>query len=187
MQSNKVITIKKLSLKAQIWAIIFAVISAVVIPQLFHIMGAISGMGTSLGEIFLPMHLSIIFVGLLAGPLTGAISGFLVPLVSYGLTGMPTLHMLPFMMVELFAYGLCAGCLKNVKFPNVGKVFLVQIAGRVMRAVAILLAIYVFGYDKIGVASIWMSIPKGVVGIVLQLVLIPLLLYRLKDFLKNDE
>ena len=187
MQLSKAITIKRLSLKAQIWATIFAVISAVVIPQLFHIMGAISGIGTSLGEIFLPMHLSIIFVGLLAGPLVGAISGFLAPLVSYALTGMPTLYMLPFMIVELFGYGLCAGYLKNVKFSNVGKVFLVQIAGRVMRSVAILLAIYVFGNDKIGVASIWMSIPKGIAGIVLQLVLIPLLLYRVKDFSKNDE
>jgi len=43
------------------------------------------------------------------------------------------------------------------------------------------------GTELVTSASIWMSIPKGIVGIVLQLVLIPLLLYRVKDFSKNDE
>ena len=187
MKNTNAIVIEKFSIKKQALATIFAIIAAVVIPQFFHVMGRISGTGTSLGEIFLPMHLPIIFVGLLAGPFAGAVSGFLAPAVSFALTGMPTAVMLPFMMIELCAYGLCAGLLKNFKSPITVKVLLVQIVGRFIRAIAILLAVYAFGYDQIGVASIWLSIPKGIFGIVLQLVLIPLLLYRVKDFLKNDE
>ena len=67
-----------LSFKAQTLATIAAIVGAVVVPQFFHMLGAISGLGTALGETFLPMHLPIILVGLLAGPYAGAIAGLLV-------------------------------------------------------------------------------------------------------------
>lgn len=98
-------------------------------------------MGTSLGETFLP----IIPVGLLAGQYAGAISGLLGPLCSFALSGMPSAVMLPFMMVELCVYGLTAGILRNVKLPTIVKVVIAQIAGRAVRAGAILLEVNVFG------------------------------------------
>lgn len=58
----------RLSVKVQTLATIAAIIGAVVVPQIFHTLGAVSGLGTALGETFLPMHLPIILVGLLAGP-----------------------------------------------------------------------------------------------------------------------
>ena len=61
------ITREKISLKAQAIGTIIALISAVALPQIIHVIGAVSGMGTSLGEALLPMHLPIILVGLLAG------------------------------------------------------------------------------------------------------------------------
>ena len=61
----------RLSLKAQTLAAAAAVAGAVVLPQFFHAAGAAVGAGTALGEVFLPMHLPIILVGLLAGPLRG--------------------------------------------------------------------------------------------------------------------
>ena len=172
---------QKLSIKTQALAAIGAVASAVILPQLFHLMGAISGTGTALGETFLPMHLPIILAGLLAGPYVGAVSGLLAPLLSFALTGMPTAAMLPFMMIELCVYGLTSGLLWNVKMPTVAKVALAQIAGRGVRAVAILLAVYAFGNNAIPVAIIWNSIAAGVFGIVLQLVFIPLVVYRVKN------
>ena len=182
------ITIRKtLSIKKQIVATIIAIASAVLIPQFFHLLGRASGLGTSLGEIILPMHLSILVVGLIAGPYAGAITGLVSPVISFALTGMPTIVMLPFMVVELFGYGLSAGLLKNVKCATTIKVIIAQVAGRVIRAIAILLAFYAFGYAKVGVATIWLSIPKGLLGILLQLVLIPLFVYRVKEFTKNDD
>lgn len=53
----------RLSLKIQTLAAAAAVVGAVAVPQLFHVMGAVSGLGTALGETFLPMHLPIILVG----------------------------------------------------------------------------------------------------------------------------
>ena len=88
-QITKTYGIKKLSVKRQVFATIGAIAAAVVLPQLFHVVGMVSNMGTALGETFLPMHLPILLVGLIAGPYAGAIAGLLSPLVSFGLTALP--------------------------------------------------------------------------------------------------
>jgi hypothetical protein len=176
----------KLSVKTQTLATSGAIVGAVVLPQLFHVMGAMSGLGTALGETFLPMHLPVILVGLLAGPYAGAVSGLLSPLVSFALTGMPTAAMLPFMMIELCCYGLFSGLLRNVNIPTIVKVLLTQIGGRAVRAVAILFATYVLGSTKIPVSIIWTSIVAGIFGIVLQWALLPLIVYRVEN-VSQDE
>lgn len=53
---------------------LLAVLAAVAVTQVFHLLGAASGLGTALGEAFLPMHLPVILVGLLAGPYEGGLS-----------------------------------------------------------------------------------------------------------------
>lgn len=176
----------RLSVKVQTIATILAIAGAVAVPQLFHLLGAVSGLGTALGETFLPMHFPIILVGLLAGPYAGAISGLLGPLMSFALSSMPSAAMLPFMMIELCVYGLSAGLLRNVKMPTIGKVLAVQVAGRAIRAAAILIAVYAFGNDSIKVAAIWNSISAGIFGLVLQWTLLPLIIYRVEN-IKNKN
>lgn len=176
-----------LSVKAQALATLAAVIGAVAVPQMFHALGAISGLGTSLGEAFLPMHLPIILVGLLAGPYAGAIAGLLGPLASFALSGMPGSTMLPFMITELCAYGLIAGLLRNMKMPTIAKIVAVQVAGRAARAAAVLSAVYIFGNESVRVASIWMSIVTGVFGLVLQWALLPLIVYRVENLKRNEK
>ena len=171
----------KLSVKVQTLATVGAIAGAVILPQFFHLMGAVSGLGTALGDAFLPMHLPIILAGLLAGPYVGAIAGVLSPLISFALTGMPTAAMLPFMMIELFVYGLTSGLLRNAKLPTIAKVVIAQIAGRAIRAIAILIAVYAFGHTAIPVPVIWNSIVTGLFGIVLQWALIPLCVYRVEN------
>lgn len=177
----------KVSVKVQtIWAIV-AIAGAVAVPQIFHVLGAASGLGTSLGETFLPMHLPIILAGLLAGPYAGAAAGLLGPLASFALTQMPGAVMLPFMMIELCAYGLFAGLLRDVKLPTVVKVLTVQIAGRAVRAAAILISVYAFGNEAIKVATIWKSIGTGLFGLALQWALIPLIIYRVENLKKHEK
>lgn len=176
-----------LSVKAQTFATVAAIVGAVAVPQLFHAMGAITGLGTALGETFLPMHLPIILVGLLAGPYAGAISGFLGPLCSFALSGMPGIAMLPFMMIELCAYGLFAGLLRNAKLPTLAKVIVTQIAGRVVRAIAVLIAVYALGNETIRVASIWTSVSTGLFGLVLQWAFLPLIVYRVENMKAHED
>lgn len=174
------ITSKKLSVKTQTIGALIALVSAVALPQFVHVVGAASGIGTSLGEIFLPMHLPIILVGLLAGSYAAGIAGLLSPLVSFTLTGMPSSVMLPFMMIELCVYGICAGLLKDMKLPTIAKVLIAQITGRLVRAGAIAIGFYAFG-TQVNPAVALTSITAGLFGITLQLVIIPLAVYRLKE------
>jgi hypothetical protein len=185
--SNVTVARPRLSVKVQTLATFAAIAGAVIVPQIFHILGAISGLGTALGETFLPMHLPIILVGLLAGPYAGAISGLLGPLLSFALTGMPGKVMLPFMMIELCIYGLTAGLLRDVKLPTLLKVLISQVAGRAVRAAAILLSVYAFGNANIHVAVIWNSIKTGAFGLVLQWSLLPLIVFWIENMKKNED
>lgn len=180
-------TNKRLSVKVQVVATIAAIVGAVAVPQIFHLFGVVSGLGTALGEAFLPMHLPIILVGLLAGPYAGAVAGLFGPLVSFMISGMPGIAMLPFMMIELCAYGLCSGLLRNVKMPTIAKVVITQFAGRAVRAIAILLAVYVLGNESVSVATIWMSAVTGIFGLALQWAFIPLAVYRVENLKKNEK
>lgn len=178
------ITKQKLSLKAQTAGAILAMLSAVALPQLVHLLGGSMGVGTALGEMLLPMHLPIILAGLLIGPYAAGIAGLLSPLVSFALTGMPMAAMLPFMMIELAVYGICAGILKDAKMSDIPKVLLTQLAGRAVRGIAIITGFYCFN-TVIKPEIILTSIKVGVVGIILQLILIPLIVSALRKADKN--
>ena len=84
------------------------------------------------------------------------------------------------MMIELCVYGICTGLLKDVKIPVIAKVLFAQIAGRVIRAGAIATGFYAFG-ATVNPSVVLTSITAGLFGIILQLVIIPLAVYRLKE------
>lgn len=176
---NTIALNKKLSVKAQTIGALVAVAAAVALPQLVHLIGANIGMGTGLGEMLLPMHLPIILAGLLAGPFAAGIAGALSPVLSFLLTDMPTAAMLPFMVIELCAYGVFAGVLRTAKIPSVAKVLAVQVIGRAVKAAAILIAFYAFS-GSVQPAVIVTSITAGLVGIAVQLIAVPLILRAIK-------
>ena len=178
MTSSIVINRPALSVKKQILAVILACAVAVVLPQLLHLIGRLTGTGMMLGTMFSPMHFPIIFVGLIAGPFVGAISGILAPVISYALTGMPLATMLPLMIVELFGYGLAAGFLRNIRLNNFAKVFITMIFGRVLRFAACVFMFYVLSKSEIAIFEIWQSVPKCLPGIILQIIALPLLVYK---------
>lgn len=175
------IALQKEAIKTKSIAILTAIVFAVALPQLFHALGLISGMGTSLGQAFLPMHLPILLVGLIAGPIVGTVVGALSPLLSFALSGMPVAGMVPFMMVELAGYGLAAGLLGKTKMPVIVKLLLAQIVGRAIRAAAVLIAVYGMGSETVAISSIWMAIASGLPGLVLQWCLIPLAVFWLEN------
>lgn len=168
------------SLRGKLVLTICAIAGSVALPQLVHLIGAASGLGTALGEAFLPMHFFVFLVGLLAGPAAGTVTGACAPLISCLLSGMPRATGLPFMMIELLGYGLIAGLLSEVKLNLFVKLLLAQLGGRILRAAAVLTAVYGFGLQTVSVASVWTSVLTGLFGILLQWCIIPLVLFRLK-------
>ena len=173
--------LKKTGIRTQALAALLAVAAAVVIPQICHLAGQAAGVGNGLGTTLLPMHLAVLAVGLLAGPWAGLAAGALSPVVSFALTGMPAAVMLPSMTVELAVYGLVTGLLRGTKVPVVGQVLAAQIAGRLVKAGFLALMVYGFGQTAVPVASVWTATVQGLLGILLQLALIPLFVYRVRS------
>lgn len=169
-------------------AAILAVVAAVALPQVFHLAGAAMGLGTMVGQTLLPMHLPVLLVGLLAGPFAGLATGALAPIVSFMLTGMPMAPMVPFMVIELASYGLFAGLLRGVRVPAavpepfgwLAKLVAAQVAGRLIDALAIAVAVYLLGNAQMSVASVWTAVGTGLPGLVLQWAAIPAIMFAVE-------
>ncbi|MBR7186099.1 MAG: ECF transporter S component [Clostridia bacterium] len=171
--------------KTKTVAAILAVIGAVAIPQLFHYIGMITNVGSNFGATFLPMHFTIFLVGYFAGAWAGLASGLASPAISFMLTlalgrPMPSLASLPFMIIELGIYGLATGIFSQYfhsrKLPTIATLLIAQIAGRAVRALAIVIGVFVFS-ASINVSTIWVSIYQGLPGLILQWIIVPLLVY----------
>lgn len=160
-------------LRSRAIAVFFALVGAVLLPQIVHALGVLSATGSRLGEILLPMHLPVLLVGLLCGPAVGGIAGLLAPAVSFALTGMPGAAALPYMTVELCVYGLTAGFLSRTKLPSVVSVLAAQVAGRLARLLLLLAT-------GLPAGAILTATLTGWIGILLQLVLLPLILYTVQ-------
>ena len=168
------------SVKTKMATVIASVILAVALPWMFHALGRVLNIGTSAGEIFLPMHFPVMLAGFLAGPAAGLTAGILSPVISFMITGMPASLMLPFIAVELAVYGAVSGVVSNVRMNGTLKVLAVQTAGRAIRAAVILFAVYALS-SKVNAHIIYTSIITGIPGIALQLLIIPQLVKKMKN------
>lgn len=147
----------------------------VVLPMAFHAV-------QNAGMIFLPMHIPVLLCGLMCGWPFGLISGLLGPVLSSLLTGMPPAAMLPSMMVECAAYGCVTGLM--MKFVYTKKCFgdlyismvTAMVAGRVLAGLAKAL---IFAPGTPAFAWVTTSLITGIPGIIIQLILIPLVIFTL--------
>lgn len=176
--------------KTKTVAAVLAVIAAVALPQALHYLGAVTNLGTALGETFLPMHIAIFLVGFFAGGWAGLAAGLVSPAISFALTlaigrPMPTAQMLPFMMIELAVYGLTAGLLARTKVPTVVSLLIAQIAGRGVRALALVIGIYLFS-APMNISVIWTSIVAGLPGLILQWLFVPLFVFYVEKKAKHE-
>ena len=148
----------------------------VLFPQIFHFLP-----WPNAGSIFLPMHIPVILAGMLLGPYLGGIVGALVPFLSCLAFTMPPLARMPFMVLELAAYGILAGLfVRKLRLPVILSVVLTQIGGRLVYALSLLVAGGLLQIPGTSVLAVWTAVTTGIVGIILQLILIPALMAVLK-------
>lgn len=154
----------------------------ILFPMLFHLLGLP-------GQVLLPMHVPIFLGALTLGPISGFIVGILIPILSSLLTGMPPMiPMVPIMVFELAAYGFFAGFLyekypKNVFIPLIAA----MIIGRIVAGIAAWSVFNIFNMDEINILTyISSSFVKGLPGIIMSLVLVPLLYKRMPVEVKNS-
>ncbi len=141
------------------------------------------------GTVLLPMHIPVILIGFLYGPVIGVILGVTIPTLSFMLTGMPGAIMLPIMLVELGLYGFSCGLLSNkFKFNN----YISLLGGMIIGRLGYLVTLY-FLTDILGMesftkaASVLTAVITGLPGIAIQIIFIPILVKVLKGVVRAEQ
>lgn len=154
---------------------------AIIIPQLFHFTGVPRS-----GQVFLPMHIPVLLSGFVIGPVFGLFVGIISPIISSLMTGMPDMARLPFMVLELAAYGLVSGMVyqflskRKWKFSIYISLISAMVIGRIVYAISLFVAGNLLGISASGPMAAITAIVTGVVGIVIQLIIIPPMVYLLE-------
>ena len=149
----------------------------IVLPIAFHSL-------PNAGGIFLPMHIPVLLCGLLCGWPYGLLCGAAAPLLSGLFTGMPPAPLLPGMMVELAVYGLSAGFLMGMIRTKIFYVDLYislipsMLVGRIVSGIAKAWIFTPGAYSM--VAWVTASFITALPGLVIQLLIIPSIVYALE-------
>ncbi len=130
------------------------------------------------GTIFLPMHIPVLLMGLLCGPMYGAMGGGLIPFLSTVMTGMPAMFpTLPMMVCELVAYGLVSGLLLyktklgGYKYGVYPALIIALFSGRaVYMGVFYIFSLFIADLKFL---AIFQTFATGLPGVAVQLVFIP--------------
>lgn len=189
---DNVLTRKGASLKVKITVksiVSLGIIAlAVALPQLVHL-----AVGAQGGVRWLPMYLPVLLGGCLLGWAWGLGIGALSPVVSFLITSafgnpMPAAARLPFMIVELAVFAVVCGLFSDKITKNAWMAFpavlLAQVAGRSV----FMLSVWIFqSVTPFTPAVIWSQIQTGLLGLVLQAVVVPFMVMGLGALLIKDE
>lgn len=161
---------------------------AVLLPQLVHLVAGQSG-----GVQWLPMYLPVLIGGCILGWSWGLAVGILSPLTSFLITyaignPMPVATRLPFMVIELAVFATVSGLFSKkisqngwMAFPAV---LLAQVSGRTVFMLLVLIFQSVTPFTP---ATIWAQIQTGLLGMVIQAVIVPFIVMGLKFLLNKDK
>lgn len=163
--SDSILVLPALEKKAIAIQIAFLATAAFLLPALAHL----TGLPT---RVLLPMHWPVILAGLCYGWRSGLAIGLAAPSVSFLVSGMPPVFILPAMTVELAAYGLLAGFARqNLRLNTFASAAISLIGGRVV----FLATIFAFGTITTGLGTyLQTSMLPGIPAALAQLILLPL-------------
>lgn len=141
-----------------------------VLPYLFHLLGA--------GGVFLPMHIPIVLGGFFLPPTLASFLGAIVPFLSSLLTGMPpAVPTMPLMVLELAGLGGTTAVLYQKLKAGLWASLIGGIIGdRVVLAIAVFLLGRWLGVKET-IAYVSTAVIVGAPGIILQLILVPPIIY----------
>jgi len=149
------------------------------------------GLGMS-GGVLLPMHIPVFICGLLCGPWYGLFCGIFLPVINSLLTGMPPIYpLMPIMVCELATYGLISGIfyhktpLKNKKIGVYVAMLIAMICGRVVYGLVFHFLLLL--NPALKVATVWVAIATGVPGIIVQLLLVPAVVFATCGFFRREN
>lgn len=136
------------------------------------------------GQIFLPMHFFVFVAALALGWRAGFLVGLFSPFLSYALSGMPLLPILPIVTSELVAYGLLAGLMREKMGLNS---FFSLIAAMVSGRIILALAVQILGNPLGPISYVEKAVVTGWPGLLIQLAFVPVIVRALQAYLKRNE
>jgi hypothetical protein len=153
----------------------------IVVPWIFHQVHLA-------GPTFLPMQIFVLAGGLLFGWRAGLVIGLFTPIVSYAVSGMPFPGILVQTTMELSAYGLITGLLRERFRMGVFVSLLGAMAGGrlvLLLAAAVIYLVSGASHNFAGPESnpflvVWSAIWQGWPGILIQIISIPLIICRVE-------
>ena len=140
----------------------------VALPILFHVVG--------LGRAFLPMHLPVLVCGLLVSPSVSFAVGFVTPVISSALTGMPPLVPTGVLMaLELGALAAVGGvCRRTLRLPVILSVVVAMTAARLVGGLELLALAPLMGLKQSFSVYLTQSVLTSLPGLALQIIAAPL-------------
>ena len=146
------------------------------------------------GPTFLPIHFFVLMAGLLFGWRAGLIVGLFTPIISFAISGMPAIVILPQIVVEISVYGLIVGILREkFNLRVIWSLIGAMISGRLALLLVLSILYFIKGavYGPLSVytgmdvevnpfAVFWSTVTLSWPGIIIQLVSIPLIIKPLE-------
>ena len=176
----------KITVKGLISVLLIA--SAVLLPQIVHLVGGVPG-----GVKWLPMYLPVLVAGCLLGTYWGLGVGILSPVVSFLITAavgnpMPALARLPFMIAELAVFASVSGLFGKKISQNMWMAFPAVLIAQISGRAAFMLLVAIFqNVSSLKLAVVWGQIQTGLIGLVLQALIVPLIIIGLSVLLNKDK
>ena len=184
--TRKNVSVKlKITVKMLVSAGIIAL--AIGLPQLVHAVAGAQG-----GARWLPMYLPVLLGGCLLGWQWGLGIGIVSPLLSFGITSlagnaMPVAVKLPYMVAELAVFGAVSGVFSKRIAENSWMAFPAVLSAAVGGRTLFMTVAAVFqSVSPLSAAAVWSQIQTGLVGLVLQATLVPIIVMIL-SFAINKE
>ena len=189
---ESVLTTKNVSVKLKITVkmLVSAGIIALAIglPQLVHAVAGAQG-----GAQWLPMYLPVLLGGCLLGWQWGLGIGIVSPLLSFGITSlagdaMPVAVKLPYMVAELAVFGAVSGVFSKRIAENSWMAFPAVLSAAVGGRTLFMTVAAVFqSVSPLSAAAVWSQIQTGLVGLVLQATLVPIIVMILSFAINNEK
>lgn len=146
-----------------------------ILPQAFHSI-------QNSGAIFLPIHIPVLIGGFILNPYYALCVGMVTPILSSIFTGMPPVPSLYVIILELVSYGVFISLLYNrAKIGVYPSLIGGMLAGRVVSIVGNYLILHILMSRPFSITTVAAGLfIQGIPGIIIQIVLIPLIIYALK-------
>ncbi len=149
---------------------------AIYTPYVVHFFG-----GVDAGQKFLPMPFFVLLAGILLGWRAGLATAIAAPLISFSLSGMPAMKILPYLMFQLAVFGLVSGIIRK-KMDVFFSLLVAMISGWI--AIGVSLALF----SKMNALNyVFTGIKNGLPGIAISLIIIPFAAYLINKYFSDEK